>query len=144
MPADALLKAMNVVHRALMRISGGRLGHEMERMPVLELTTIGRRSGTPRSVLLTAPARDGDALVVVASKGGDERHPDWFLNLRAQPNVEIALRGGPRRPMVARVADGPERERLWGQITTSNPRYAAYQRKTSREIPVVVLDPAAG
>lgn len=142
MPADAVLKAMNVVHRALLRISGGRLGHEMERMPVLELTTVGRRSGTPRSVLLTAPARDGDALVVVASKGGDERHPDWFLNLRAEPNVEIALQGGPRRPMVARIAEGPERERLWGQITTSNPRYAAYQRKTAREIPVVVLDPA--
>ena len=144
MPADVVLKAMNVVHRALLRLSGGRVGQEMERMPVLELTTVGRRSGTPRSVLLTAPARDGDALVVVASRGGDERHPDWLLNLRAQPQVEVALQGGPRRPMVARTAEGPERERLWGQITASSPRYAAYQRKTSREIPVVVLDPTVG
>jgi deazaflavin-dependent oxidoreductase (nitroreductase family) len=144
MPADVVLKAMNAVHRALLRISGGRVGQEMEKMPVLELTTVGRRSGTPRSVLLTAPARDGDALVVVASRGGDERHPDWFLNLRAQPRVEVALQGGARRTMVARIAEGPERERLWGRITASNPRYAAYQRKTSREIPVVVLDPPAG
>ncbi len=144
MPADVVLKAMNAAHRALLRLSGGRVGQEMERMPVLELTTVGRRSGTPRSVLLTAPARDGDALVVVASRGGDERHPDWFLNLRAQPQVEVALQGGSRRPMVSRIAEGPERERLWERITASNPRYAAYQRKTSREIPVVVLDPAAG
>lgn len=144
MPADVVLKTMNVVHRALLRLSGGRIGQEMEKMPVLELTTVGRRSGTPRSVLLTAPAREGDALVVVASRGGDERHPDWFLNLRAQPRVEVALQGGARRTMVARIAEGPERERLWGRITVSNPRYAAYQRKTSREIPVVVLDPAVG
>lgn len=144
MPADVVLKTMNVVHRALLRLSGGRIGQEMEKMPVLELTTVGRRSGTPRSVLLTAPAREGDALVVVASRGGDERHPDWFLNLRAQPRVEVALQGGARRTMVARIAEGPERDQLWGRITVSNPRYAAYQRKTSREIPVVVLDPATG
>ena len=141
MPSDALLKVMNGVHRALLALSRGRVGRELDRMPVLELVTVGRRSGRPRAVLLTAPARDGEALVVVASKGGDERHPDWLLNLRAHPRVEVALQGGPRRPMEARIAEGPERERLWREIIADYPRYAAYQRRTAREIPVVLLEP---
>lgn len=142
MPADVLMKALNAVHRAVLALSRGRIGYEGEGMPVLELTTVGRRSGRPRSVLLTAPVRLGGAIVVVASRGGDDRHPDWLLNLRAQPRVEVALQGGPPRPMLARIAEGAERERLWRRITTTNPRYAGYQRRTSREIPVVVLEPA--
>jgi len=141
-PADVLMKALNAVHRAVIRVVP-RFGHEALGMPVLELTTVGRRSGRPRSVMLTSPIRDGEAIVVVASRGGDDRHPDWLLNLRTQPRVEVALRGGPRRPMLARVADGAERERLWTEITTYHPRYAAYQRRTTREIPVVLLLPAA-
>jgi deazaflavin-dependent oxidoreductase (nitroreductase family) len=141
-PADVVMKAMNAVHRAVLALSRGRVGYRGEGMPVLELTTVGRRSGAPRSVLLTSPLREGDTIVVVASRGGDDRHPDWLLNLRAQPRVEVALQGGPRRPMVARVAESAERERLWRQITTTNPRYAAYQRRTSREIPVVLLVPS--
>jgi deazaflavin-dependent oxidoreductase (nitroreductase family) len=144
MPSDRLLKTMNAAHRALVRVSGGRIGHEAEGMPVLELTTVGRRSGKPRPVMLTAPARDGDALVVVASRGGDDRHPDWFLNLRAEPRVEVALQGGLRQPMTAHVATTEERARLWEKIATSNPRYAGYQRRTSREIPVVLLRPTEG
>jgi deazaflavin-dependent oxidoreductase (nitroreductase family) len=140
-PADILMKAMNALHRAVLRVSRGRVGYQGEGMPVLELTTVGRRSGVARSVLLTSPARDGGTLVVVASRGGDDRHPDWLLNLRAHPRVEVALQGGPRRAMTARIAEGPERERLWARIITTNPRYAAYQRRTSREIPVVVLSP---
>lgn len=142
MPADFVLKAMNVVHRALIRVAPRRFGQETLGMPVLELTTVGRRSGRPRSVMLTSPIRDGPAVVVVASRGGDDRHPDWLLNLQARPRVEVALRNGPRRTMVARVAEGTERERLWAQITEFHPRYAAYQRRTSREIPVVLLYPA--
>ena len=141
MPADLVMKAMNVVHRALIRVAPGRFGDEALGMPVLELTTTGRLSGRPRSVMLTSPVRDGDAIVVVASRGGDDRHPDWLLNLRAEPNVEVALRNGPRRPMTAHVADAAERERLWKEITASHPRYAAYPRRTSREIPVVLLRP---
>ncbi|HSU11268.1 MAG TPA: nitroreductase/quinone reductase family protein [Pseudonocardia sp.] len=141
MPADLVMKAMNAVHRALIRVAPRRFGHEALGMPVLELTTTGRLSGRPRSVMLTSPVRDGDAIVVVASRGGDDRHPDWLLNLRAEPNVEVALRNGPRRPMTARVADAAERERLWKEITALQPRYAAYQRRTSREIPVVLLRP---
>jgi deazaflavin-dependent oxidoreductase (nitroreductase family) len=141
-PADIVMKAMNAVHRAVLMLSRGRVGYQGEGMPVLELTTVGRRSGVPRSVLLTSPLREGDAIVVVASRGGDDRHPDWLLNLRAQPRVEVALQGGPRLPMTARVAGSAERDRLWRQITTTNPRYAAYQKRTVREIPVVLLEPA--
>ena len=139
MPSDIVFKTMTAAHRVLLRLSGGRLGFEMEKMPVLELTTVGRRSGKPRPVLLTAPARDGDALVVVASRGGDDRHPDWFLNLRTDPRVEVALQGAPPRAMTAHVASGEERARLWEKITTNNPRYGSYQQRTEREIPVVLL-----
>src|SRR5689334_21057830 len=138
------MKAVNAVHRAVLTLTRGRIGYQGEGMPVLELTTVGRRTGRPRSVLLTSPAREGDTIVVIASRGGDDRHPDWLLNLRAQPRVEVALQGAPRRPMFARIADGPERDRLWQRVVTSNPRYSTYQRRTSREIPVVLLTPAPG
>jgi deazaflavin-dependent oxidoreductase (nitroreductase family) len=140
-PADIVMKAMNAAHRAVLVLSRGRIGYQGEGMPVLELTTVGRRSGVPRSVLLTSPLREGDTIVVVASRGGDDRHPDWLLNLQAQPRVEVALQGGPRRPMSARIAGSAERDRLWRQITSTNPRYASYQRRTTREIPVVLLEP---
>jgi len=142
-PADVLMKALNAVHRAVIKVVP-RFGNQALGMPVLELTTVGRRSGRPRSVMLTSPIRDGEAIVVVASRGGDDRHPDWLLNLQAEPRVEVALRGGPRRPMLARVAAAAERERLWKEITAFHPRYAGYQRRTSREIPVVLLLPIAG
>ena len=134
------MKWLTTVHRGLIRVLP-RLGRELLGMPVLELTTVGRRSGRPRSVMLTSPIRDGDAIVVVASRGGDDRHPDWLLNLQAHPRVEVALRNGPPRPMLARVVGGADRERLWAEITRFHPRYAGYQRRTSREIPVVLLSP---
>jgi deazaflavin-dependent oxidoreductase (nitroreductase family) len=80
--------------------------------------------------------------VVVASRGGDDHHPAWFLNLRNDPNVEVALGGEPRRPMVARVADGDERARLWPLVTADHKNYAGYQTRTDREIPLVLLEPA--
>lgn len=110
-------------------------------MPVLELTTTGRKSGQPRSVLLTSPHQEGDTWVVVASRGGDDTHPAWFLNLRDNPEVEVSLKGGPKRPMSARVADAGERARLWPKITADFKNYAQYQTKTEREIPLVFLEP---
>ena len=135
---------MNAVHRALLRVSGGRIGHEAAGMPVLELITTGRRSGTPRAVMLTSPMRDGDAYVVVASRGGDDRNPAWFLNLRDQPRVQVAVKGGPLRPMLASVATPAERARMWPEITGRFQNYANYQKRTSREIPLVLLRPVAG
>jgi deazaflavin-dependent oxidoreductase (nitroreductase family) len=110
-------------------------------MPVLELTTTGRRSGQPRSVMLTSPVREGDTYVVVGSRGGDDHHPAWFLNLQADPDVEVSYQGQDRRPMRARVADADERARLWPKVTGGYKGYADYQAKTDREIPLVLIGP---
>jgi deazaflavin-dependent oxidoreductase (nitroreductase family) len=141
MPSDTLLKTMNAVHRGLLKVSGGRLGWRFSGMPVLELTTIGRKTGQPRTVMLTSPVRDGSAIVLVASRGGDDTHPAWFLNLRDNPDVEVAMNGEPTRPMHARVANAEERARLWPLVVADHANYAGYQRKTSREIPLVMLEP---
>lgn len=142
MPSDHVLKAMNGVHRLLIKASGGRLGYDFG-MPVLELTTIGRKSGEPRSVMLTSPVSDGDDLVIVASRGGDDRHPAWFLNLRDNAAVEVSVKGGPTVPMTARIATPEERARLWPEITRQFRNYAGYQEKTTREIPLVLLHQVA-
>ncbi len=142
MPSDLALKGMNLAHRMLIRASFGRIGYDAADMPVLELTTVGRRSGARRTVMLTAPWRDGDRLVVVASRGGDTTHPAWFLNLRDNPEVEVKLRNGPRVPMRARVMDAGERERIWPELSARHRMYAGYQRKTEREIPLVWLEPS--
>jgi deazaflavin-dependent oxidoreductase (nitroreductase family) len=142
MPSDLALKAMNAVHRAVLRISGGRLGWQFVGMPVLELTTTGRRTGRPRTVVLTTPLQVGDALVVVASRWGDDENPAWFLNVRDDPDVRVSLQGRPEEPMRARVATPQEREELWPRIIADHRNYAAYQRRTSRAIPLVLLEPA--
>ncbi|WP_433759647.1 nitroreductase family deazaflavin-dependent oxidoreductase [Nocardia sp. CA-135398] len=141
MPPNLALKAMNLAHRSLLRVSGGRLGNSFSGMPSLELTTIGRKSGRPHTVMLTAPLIDGDTIVVVASRGGDPIHPAWYLNLRDQPEVEVSLRSGPRRPMTARIATATERAELWPKVTAKYDGYADYQRRTDREIPLVLLTP---
>lgn len=142
MPSDLALKTMNVVHRVIRGASFGRLGWTGLNMPVLELTTTGRKSGQPRTVLLTSPVQEGDTYVVVASRGGDDTHPAWFLNLRDNPAVEVTTRDEGRRPMHARIADAQERARLWPLVIKDHQNYAGYQRKTDREIPLVVLEPA--
>jgi deazaflavin-dependent oxidoreductase (nitroreductase family) len=141
-PSDLGLKAMNAVHRVLLTVSGGRIGWSAMDMPVLELTTTGRKSGKPRSVMLTSPVQEGSTLVIVASRGGDDHHPAWFLNVRDQPAVEVALQGAPRAPYTARVATADERARLWPKVTADHANYAGYQRRTEREIPLVLLEPA--
>jgi deazaflavin-dependent oxidoreductase (nitroreductase family) len=140
MPGDVFFKGANTLHRGLMRVTGGRIGWRLAKMPVLELTTIGRKSGLPRTVILTSPLQEGAAMVVVASRGGGPQNPAWLLNLRDNPSVEVAMNGRPKQPMRARVASPEERERLWPQITSEYKHYAGYQTKTDREIPVVVLE----
>ncbi len=141
MPSDFALKTMNAAHRALLKVSGGRVGWEASKMPVLELTTTGRKTGQPRSVMLTSPLQEGDTVVVVASRGGDDQHPAWFLNLSDHPQVEVAWKGGAKQPMQARVADAEQRARMWPLITAEHRNYAGYQTKTDREIPLVLLSP---
>jgi deazaflavin-dependent oxidoreductase (nitroreductase family) len=141
MPNDVVFKAMNAIHRLLLKGSGGRAGWTAMEMPVLELTTKGRKSGQPRSVMLTSPVQEGAALVVVASRGGDDRSPAWFHNLQANPDVEVRLQGKPRQRMRARVATAAERERLWPLVVADHKNYADYQTRTTREIPLVLLEP---
>ena len=142
MPSDRYLRVINAVHRVAIRLGRGRFGWDASGMPVLELTTTGRRSGEKRSTLLTSPLQVEGTYVVVASRGGDDTHPAWFLNLRDDPNVEVVFKGGPRRPMVAHVATPEERARLWPQVTKKYRHYAGYQERTEREIPLVLLAPA--
>lgn len=140
-PPDFALKAMNAGHRLLIKLTGGKVGYSAMGMPVVELTTTGRRSGEPRTVLLTAPVHGEGSYVVVASRGGDDRHPAWFHNLRANPEVDVAVQGEEPRRMRARVASPDERARLWPQIAGRYRNYAGYQRSTEREIPLVHLEP---
>ncbi|MBC7303829.1 MAG: nitroreductase family deazaflavin-dependent oxidoreductase [Nocardia sp.] len=141
MPSDLQLKIVNTVHRTLLTVTGGLIGNSVFGMPSLQLTTIGRKTGEPRKVMLTAPIIDGDTIVVVASRVGDPVNPAWLLNLRDNPNVEVSLRNGPERPMAARVATADERARLWPRVVSAYQGYAEYQTKTTREIPLVLLTP---
>jgi len=124
----------------LLTVSFGKVGWKAAGMPVLELTTIGRKTGQRRSCLLTSPLQLGDTYVIVASRGGDDHHPAWFLNLEANPGVEVAIGGGAKERRTARVASPDERAELWPQIADRFRNYAGYQAKTSREIPLVLLE----
>lgn len=138
---DVAMKVMNSTHRALLALSGGRLGWTLGRMIAVELHTTGRTTGIRRSTMLSAPVHDGSRIVLVASKGGDDRNPEWYQNLVANPDVELTVRGETRR-MRARTASDTEKAQLWPTIIATNPGYARYQRKTKRDIPVVICEPA--
>ena len=131
---------MNTIHRTVQSVSGGRLGWSLAKMLVVELTTTGRKSGLPRSVMLTSPHQNGDTIVLVASRGGDDQHPAWLLNLRDNASVTVGTKHDTKQ-MTARIADEAERAELWPKITAVYKGYAGYQRKTDREIPVVLLEP---
>lgn len=135
------MRTLSWFHRAAVRASRGRVGGTLVGLPALELTTVGCRSGKRRTSMLTAPLTLGDTLVVVASAGGNDENPAWFRNLRDNPRVRVAVGGGPASDMVARVATPDERERLWPRIVEALPNYARYQERTSRVIPVVLLEP---
>jgi deazaflavin-dependent oxidoreductase (nitroreductase family) len=120
--------------------SGGAKGHRWKGAPTLLLTTVGRVSGLRRRTALIY-GQDGDNYVVVASSGGQAQHPKWYTNLEAEPHVEVQV--GPEVfPAVARTAHAEERERLWPLMADIWPAYRDYQNKTTREIPVVVLERA--
>jgi deazaflavin-dependent oxidoreductase (nitroreductase family) len=144
MPSDWQLNLMNDIHKGLLKLTGGRAGWHVLGMPALELTTIGRKSGQPRTVMLTSPTQEGNAIVIVASRGGDDQHPSWFLNLRDHPDVTVAYAGKAKVPMRARIASPDERATLWPRVTAAYKGYAGYQKKTEREIPLVLLEPVEG
>ncbi len=134
------MKGMNHIHRTVLTVSGGRILGTALGMTAVELHTTGRRSGQRRSTMLTAPVLEDHRIVLVASKGGDDRDPDWYRNLVAEPDVEVTV-GGRTRAMRARTATGEERDELWQRAVAAYRGYAGYQRRTSRPIPVVVCEP---
>jgi F420H(2)-dependent quinone reductase len=128
------------LHVAAYRATGGLLGHRVPfAPPMLLLDHVGARSGVHRTSAL-AYVRDGENLVVIASKGGHPRHPSWFHNLRANPDTTVQV-GAERRPVRARLATPDERTRLWPRAVDAWGPFEAYQRRTAREIPLVVLEP---
>jgi deazaflavin-dependent oxidoreductase (nitroreductase family) len=128
------------LHRFLYRASGGRIGGRLWGLRVVLLTTTGRRTGKRRTVPLCS-LRDGDDVVVIASFGGLDRPPAWLLNLEANPVAQLED-GRERRAVVARTASPDERARLWAKVTATAPGYLDYERRTDREIAVVILQPA--
>jgi deazaflavin-dependent oxidoreductase (nitroreductase family) len=133
------LRVAGGVHAGLYRLSGGRVGGKVGKTPVLLLTTTGRKSGKPRTQPLLFTRQDA-AYAVIASKGGAPAHPLWYLNLRANPDAEITV-GSETHKVRARDAEGDERERLWRVLADQYSGYDKYAQKTTRRIPVVVLEP---
>lgn len=135
MPVTA--KSLGAVHRVLYRASGGRIGAHIWSLPVILLTTTGRTTGKPRTTPLCAlPHTDG--FVVIASFGGMDNPPAWWLNLERNPEATVQI-GRDRQRVTARTTSGDERERLWAQVVERAPGYLVYARRTTRVIPVVVL-----
>jgi deazaflavin-dependent oxidoreductase (nitroreductase family) len=127
------------VHRAIYRFTGGRVGAKLAGLDMLLLTVKGRKSGEARTVPL-ACFPDGDDRIVVASNNGQDTDPAWWLNLAAHPNAQVTL-GRDSWPVVGMLADTEQRARLWPRLKELNPAYVAYEKKTQREIPVVILRP---
>lgn len=127
------------IHTFFYRLSGGRIGGRFGKSPVLLLTTTGRKTGKQRTTPLLY-LKDGDNLVLVASYGGAPTHPVWWLNLQAKPEAEVEI-GRQKLRVTARQANAEERARLWPLLVAMYPSYAEYQKKTTREIPVVILHP---
>jgi F420H(2)-dependent quinone reductase len=135
-----LLRRLMAGHAALYRATGGLIGHRVPGFaPSLLLDHVGAKSGKKRTSPLVY-GRDGENLVLVASKGGYPKHPAWFHNLMANPDTTVQV-GSRRRPVHARVATEQERERLWALMVGVYGGYEDYRRRTDRQIPLVVLEP---
>ena len=136
------VRAMSAINTWVYRISGGKIGGRFLRgAPVMLLTMVGRRSGEPRTVPLLY-LRDGEDVVIVASKGGMSHHPLWYGNLKANPEVEIEI-GTEKAAMVARTATDGEKAELWPKLVAMYRDFDDYQARTERNIPVVILSPRA-
>lgn len=137
---NVVVRIMSAANVWAYRLSGGRLGGRFPGgAPVLLLTTVGCKSGEPRVAPLLY-LRDAENLVIVASKGGMSRHPTWYRNLQANPEVEVEL-GSERRKMRACTASAEEKAKLWPRLVEMYRSYDDYQARTEREIPVVILSP---
>jgi len=139
MPSRLAARLFTRGHIFWYRASGGLIGSRFGKIPMLLLSTTGRKSGRPWTTPLSY-LRDGADLVVVASFGGSPTHPAWYLNLQAQPEALVQV--GPRRMrVIAETATGSDRARLWPKVVEMYSGYEGYQKRTSREIPLVLLRP---
>ncbi len=142
MPVDpVIIKTWSAVHEFWYRLTGGVLGGSIMGRRHLLLTTTGRKTGARRTTPLMY-LEDGENLVVIASNGGNPRHPNWWLNLEKNPQAEVQLKNQTKR-VKAEAATGEERERLWRAVVEVYSGYEGYQKSTERQIPVVVLRPEA-
>ena len=139
-PPRLAVKTITALALFVYRATRGHIGGRFGRARVLLLTTTGRRTGNRRTIPL-GYLEDGGDLVVIASFGGSDVHPAWYLNLTAHPDVEVERRGRPPQPMRARTATTEERARLWPRVVDMYAGYAKYQASTAREIPLVILEP---
>lgn len=137
---DTVVRSIANVHVALYQRTGGRWGVDRPGAPALLLTTTGRKTGQPRTTALYY-LPDGDRQVLVASYVGDDRHPQWYLNLVAQPRATAQV-GTVSHDVLARVLTGDERADIWPRLVENWPGYAGYQDRTERELPVIALESA--
>jgi F420H(2)-dependent quinone reductase len=127
-------------HVAIYRLTGGVIGHHFPGMPpFLLLEHVGAKSGTVRTTPL-GYVRDGERLILIGSNGGGPKNPGWYYNLQAHPDSRVWI-GRREQRVRARVADAVERERLWPQVLQATDVFTEYQRRTERQIPLVVLEP---
>ena len=134
---DTFSRVVTTLHTELIRRTGGKVGAQMFKSPMMLLTTTGRRSGQPRVTPLLC-IRDGDRYLAIGSNGGDDRTPQWVQNLEANPEATLELLGE-TFPVRAAIATPEEKKALWPKVVATYKGYANYQRKTERDIPVVIL-----
>jgi F420H(2)-dependent quinone reductase len=138
-PANLALKLGSSVHAGVYRATGGKLFGRMGQSPILLLNTVGRKSGKKRATPLLYVV-DGEDFVIIASKGGAPTHPAWYLNLMANPDATVEVEDRKVRVRAEEV-DGEEKARLWQKMAELYPTYDNYQKKTKRQIPLLVLRP---
>ena len=140
--ASFVIRGMTALNTWVYRATGGRLGSKFLRgAPVCLITTVGRKTGRKRTVALIY-LEDGDDVILVASKGGMTHHPQWFLNMEANPQVWVEI-GTTVTPMLARRASDEEKAAYWPRLLEIYPDYADYQARTTRNIPVLILSPGS-
>ena len=138
-PGKAFIKFFTGLNVVLYRMSGGHLMNRMGGAAICLVTMTGHKSGRKKTVALMYTP-DGDSVLLVASLGGAPKHPVWYHNLKARPQIEVQL-GRVQRTMIAREASSAERTTLWPKVVANYPSFATYQQKTSREIPIFVCTP---
>ena len=134
-----MLKLILKVMVFLYNVSGGRIGGKMGKVPVLLLTTTGRKTGKQRTLPLVY-IMDGSAYVITASAGGADKHPGWFFNIRSNPQATIQVKDK-HIPVTAEIAGPEKKPELWARLVEGAPSFAGYQKRASREIPMVILHP---